>query len=127
MGLTAAVQEQIRRFVDGQVSADDLSDWLDAHAQQVLDSGKTEARRLMDLTFSLLEDEVQGNRCQLDVREFLASEVPLVQAVTFDPMTLATTVSSTGTVATRTEVLGSCPTVWTPDDSRTESPVLLPY
>lgn len=82
MGLTAAVQEQIRRFVVELVSADDLSDWLSSHAQQVLDSGDAEARRLMDLTLSLLEDEIQGHRSEEDVRSILAREVPLTVSVT---------------------------------------------
>jgi hypothetical protein len=106
MGLTAAVQEQIRRFVVEQVSADDLSDWLSAHAQQVLDSGKTEARRLMDLVFSLLEDEIQGYRTGEEIRSILASEVPLTVSVRGLHSDLDRTISAAITDFTWNEALG---------------------
>ena len=75
MSLATNVQEQIRRYVVGLVSADDLSDWLSVHAQQVLDSGNSELRQLMDLTFNLLEDEGNGFRTEDEAREILGREV----------------------------------------------------
>jgi hypothetical protein len=77
MSLATNVQEQIRRFVVGVVSADDLSDWLDAHAQRIHDAGDSETRRLTDLAFNLLEDIVQGNRTTEEVQARLSTKVPM--------------------------------------------------
>jgi hypothetical protein len=76
MSLGTDVQEQIRRFVVGIVSADDLSDWLDAHAQQIHDAGDAELRRLTDLVFSLIEDETNGLRNDEQVRAILEQAMP---------------------------------------------------
>lgn len=76
MSLGTDVQDQIRRFVVGFVSADDLSDWLDAHAQRIHDTGDIELRRLTDLVFSLLEDEANGLRTGDQVRAILEQTVP---------------------------------------------------
>lgn len=76
MNLATDVQDQIRRFVVGIVSADDLSDWLDVHAQQIHDAGDAELRRLTDLVFSLLEDEANSLRTGEQVRAILEQAVP---------------------------------------------------
>ena len=75
MSLTADVQEQIRRYVVGVVDGDDLSDWLDAHAQQIHDSGDVELRRIADLTHSLLEDVYQNLRTNDEARLLLAPHI----------------------------------------------------
>ena len=76
MSLASNVQDQIRRFIVGFVSADDLSDWLDVHAQGIHDDDDAELRRLTDLVFSLLEDEIQGFRTDEEVRAILERAVP---------------------------------------------------
>ena len=76
MSLATDVREQIRRYVVGAVDADDLSDWLDTHAQQIHDSGNSELRQLADLTHSLLEDVVQGLRTEADAQHTLTMRVP---------------------------------------------------
>jgi hypothetical protein len=76
MSLAIDVQEQIRRYIVGFVSADELSDWLDAHAQRIHDARDDRLRRLTDLTLSLLEDVFQGHRTDEEARGALASGVP---------------------------------------------------
>ncbi len=76
MSLTTDVQEQIRRYVVGAVDADDLSEWLDAHAQQIHDGGDSQLRGLTDLTHSLLEDVFQGVRTDDDARLTLGMQTP---------------------------------------------------
>ena len=76
MSLGTDVQDQLRRFIIGLVSADDLSDWLDAHAQRIHNSDDVQLRRLTDLAFSLLEDEASGLRTDAEVRAILEQTVP---------------------------------------------------
>ena len=103
MSLATNVQDQIRRFVVGLVSADDLSDWLDAHAQAIHDAGDDQLRRLVDTAFSLLEDIQQGHRCEEDVQTLLSHEVHM--AVGFSGFLR----SSEGTVAIVTGTLTDVP------------------
>ena len=77
MQLASDVQEQIRRYIVGLVSADDLSDWLSVHAQQVHDAGIPELRRLMDLAFNVLEDEANGLRTEKEAKEILVNWSPM--------------------------------------------------
>src|SRR4051812_32498109 len=80
MTLTGEVQDQIRRFVDGLVDADDLSDWLDANAGAIHASGDDALVRLVGLTFSLLEDVFQGHRTRESAAAILSDELPMVAA-----------------------------------------------
>ena len=63
-------------YVDGRVSAEDLSDWLDSHAQEIHDTKNLGLRGLSDLAFSLLEDVNQGHRTDEEVRLVPPSMVP---------------------------------------------------
>lgn len=76
MSLATDVQEQIRRYIVGSVNADDLSDWLDAHAQAIHAADDGELRRLTDLTFSMLEDVFQGQRTEIEARLLMGAQVP---------------------------------------------------
>lgn len=78
MALAADVREQIRSYVAGSARADDLSDWLDAHAQQIHDAEDVELRRLTDLTFSLLEDVFQGKRTDREAKTHLSEAAGIV-------------------------------------------------
>lgn len=82
MQLADTVQEEIRRYVVGLVSADDLSDWLDMHAQAIHDEGGRWLRQLADLAHSLLEDVFEGQRTDENARSVLSAELPLNSAVT---------------------------------------------
>lgn len=75
MTLSSQVHEQIRRYVVGLVSADDLSDWLSTRAREIFDSGDADLRRLMDLAFSTTEDVFNGVRTDDDAREVLGEGV----------------------------------------------------
>jgi hypothetical protein len=68
--------DQIRRYVNETITARDLSHWLDAHAQEIHDTGMLELRGLADLAFSLLEEALQGTRTDESVRRSLATAVP---------------------------------------------------
>ena len=109
MSLATDVEEQIRRYVGELVSADDLSDWLSAHAHEVLDPGDADLRRLMDLAFSTLEDMFQGHRTEAEVRTLLASELPTT--ITLSPVSAESmrTVTVTGTAFTFRESI-----IWNP-------------
>src|SRR5262245_8004383 len=99
MSLVTDVQDQIRRFVVGLVSADDLSDWLDAHAQAIHDDDNSDLRRLTDTTFSLLEDIFQGQRSEDEVQALLANDIEMRVSfsgvLTFGPETV---IIETGTM-----------------------------
>jgi len=70
------VLDQIRRYIDEVSTAEELSSWLDAHAQEIHDTGMLELRGLTDLAFSLLEESLQGTRTDESVRRSLATAVP---------------------------------------------------
>lgn len=104
MQLADSVQEEIRRYVVGLVSADDLSDWLDMHAQAIHDEGGRWLRQFADLAHSLLEDVFQGHRTDEDVRSVLSAELPLDSTVSAfeDAFQGAVSYSTSGTTSTVT-------------------------
>ena len=74
--------DQIRCYVDGVTTAEELSGWLDAHAQEIHDSGSLELRGLADLTFSALEERLQGVRTDESTRGALSKAVPAEHEIT---------------------------------------------
>jgi hypothetical protein len=73
------VLDQIRCYIDGVITAEDLSSWLDAHAQQIHDSESLELRGLADLAFSLLDEALQGARTDESARRSLVAAMPIQQ------------------------------------------------
>lgn len=62
MHLAEYVREQLRAFVDGKLSADDLSDLLDGVAPEVHAADDASLRVLTDRVFSLLAEARYGDR-----------------------------------------------------------------
>jgi hypothetical protein len=89
MSLAADVQEQIRRYIAGLISADDLSDWLDARAEEV------------------------GNRSDESAREVLAAQMATTERVTVVISSYVQVASVTGTAGTLT-ISPSSAFAWAP-------------
>ena len=125
MNLASTVQEQIRRFVVGLVSADDLSDWLDAHAQQIHDAGDSELRRLTDTAFALLEDVLQGQRTEKDGRAALSELIAPVQSYMHSATSWGSTATAAATVTSVAKNL-DFQVAWPVGETGAQSGALLP-
>lgn len=61
--------QEIQRFVTGELSIDELYDWLSEHVQPLADTDDAATRRLYGLAWLMVSEWSIGDRSEQDIRE----------------------------------------------------------